>query len=71
LQFIWTQENDEYPECRLVRSDASDKRVASILRVEKASHPLTLFLARGFFYPEDGGEMFLENIGSLKTHTAL
>jgi hypothetical protein len=24
------------------------------------------FLARGFFYPEDGGDMFLRNVGSRK-----
>jgi hypothetical protein len=29
-----------------------------------------LFLAREFFYPEDGGDMFFRNVGSYKTHTA-
>jgi hypothetical protein len=28
------------------------------------------FLARGFFYPEDGGETFLRNVGSHKIYTA-
>jgi hypothetical protein len=28
------------------------------------------FLARGFFYPEDGGDMFLRNVGSHKIYTA-
>jgi hypothetical protein len=27
------------------------------------SHLLTLVPARGFFYPEDGGDTFLRNIG--------
>jgi hypothetical protein len=27
-------------------------------------------LARGFFYPEDGGDTFLRNVGSHKTYTA-
>jgi hypothetical protein len=28
------------------------------------------FLARGFFYPEDGGDTFLRNVGSHKKYTA-
>jgi hypothetical protein len=28
------------------------------------------FLARGFFYPEDGGDIFLRNVGSHKIYTA-
>jgi hypothetical protein len=28
------------------------------------------FLARGFFYPEDGGDTFLRNVGSHKIYTA-
>jgi hypothetical protein len=28
------------------------------------------FLARGFFYPEDGGDMFLRNVGSHKIYNA-
>jgi hypothetical protein len=28
------------------------------------------FLARGFFYPEDGGKTFLRNVGSHKIYTA-
>jgi hypothetical protein len=28
------------------------------------------FLARGFFYPEDGGDTFLRNVGSHKSYTA-
>jgi hypothetical protein len=28
------------------------------------SQLLTLFLARGFFYPEDGGDKFVRNLGS-------
>jgi hypothetical protein len=28
------------------------------------------FLARVFFYPEDGGDTFLQNVGSYKIYTA-
>jgi hypothetical protein len=28
------------------------------------------FLARGFFYPVDGGDMFLRNVGSHMKYTA-
>jgi hypothetical protein len=28
------------------------------------------FLARGFFYPEDGGDTFFRNVGSHKIYTA-
>jgi hypothetical protein len=28
------------------------------------------FLVRGFFYPEDGGDTFLQNVGSHKIYTA-
>jgi hypothetical protein len=28
------------------------------------------FLARGFFYPEDGDDMFLRNVGSHEIYTA-
>jgi hypothetical protein len=27
------------------------------------------FLARGFFYPEDGGDIFLQNVGSHKIYS--
>jgi hypothetical protein len=29
------------------------------------------FLARGFFYPENGGDTFLRNVGSYKSYTTL
>jgi hypothetical protein len=31
-------------------------------------HLLSWFLARGFFYPEDGGDTFLRNVGSHKIY---
>jgi hypothetical protein len=34
------------------------------------SYLLRQFLARGFFYPEDGGDMFLRNVGTHKIYTA-
>jgi hypothetical protein len=36
---------------------------------DSAATCLRLFLAGGFFYPEDGGDTFLRNIGSHKIHT--
>jgi hypothetical protein len=34
------------------------------------SHFLTLVPARGFFYPEDGGDTILRNVGSHKNYTS-
>jgi hypothetical protein len=60
----------------LVWTDISEERIASILRVEKSmSEERALqsaatcsrrFLARGLFYPEDGGDTFVWNVGSHK-----
>jgi hypothetical protein len=33
------------------------------------SQLLTLFISRGFFYSEDGGDTFLRNVCSRKTYT--
>jgi hypothetical protein len=64
----------------LVWTDVSEERIASIFRVEKsaieepawasAATCSRWFLARGFFYPEDGGDTFLWNIGLHKIYTA-
>jgi hypothetical protein len=68
----------------LVWTDVSEERIASIFRVEKsvseepewasgADRPATCsrwFFAREFFYSEDGGDMFLRNVGSHKIYTA-
>jgi hypothetical protein len=37
---------------------------------ERAGGCSRLFLARGYFYPEDGGDTFLRNVGSHKIYTA-
>jgi hypothetical protein len=58
--------------CRvhLVWTDVSEESIASIFRIEKsASEESAWFLARGFFYPEDGGDTFLRNVGSHKIYT--
>jgi hypothetical protein len=34
------------------------------------THLSRWFLARGFFYPEDGGDMFLRNVSSHNIYTA-
>jgi hypothetical protein len=39
-------------------------------RTQSAATCSRWFLARGFFYPEDGGDTFLRNVGSHKIYTA-
>jgi hypothetical protein len=60
----------------LVRTDISEERIASIIRVTRISElettlavtdnrrPLTLFLIRWFLSPDYGGAMFLRYVGS-------
>jgi hypothetical protein len=40
------------------------------VRFETAATCSRWFLARGFFYPEDGGDMLLRNVGSHKIYTS-
>jgi hypothetical protein len=47
----------------LVRADVSEKCIASIIRVTRIGELGTL--------ADDGGDMFLRNVGSYKNHTAL
>jgi hypothetical protein len=57
----------------LVWTDVSDESIASILRVEKSTlqPPAQAgFLEADFFIPEDGGDTFLQNVGSHKMYTA-
>jgi hypothetical protein len=62
----------------LVRTDVSEEHVSSIFRVEKiheqrnsCSQTANTFpRAKNFFYPEDGGDTFLRNVGSYKTYAA-
>jgi hypothetical protein len=65
-----------------VWTDVSEQRTFSIFKVEKPRARnqrevtadwaifLRWFLPRGFFYPEDGGDTFLRNVGSHKIYTA-
>jgi hypothetical protein len=58
----------------LVWTDVSEERIASIFRVEKSASEAAAtcshwYLARVFFYPEGGGDTFLQNIGSHKIYT--
>jgi hypothetical protein len=43
----------------LVFTDVSEERIASIFRVEKSAseEPVWAGGSRGFFYPEDGGDV--------------
>jgi hypothetical protein len=43
------------------------KKIKRILRQQTAATCSRWFLARGFFYPEDGGDTFLRNVGSFHT----
>jgi hypothetical protein len=52
----------------LVRTDSSEKRVASIFRVSACWSTANAFLNRGFSNPVHGGDMFLRNVCSHKTH---
>jgi hypothetical protein len=63
----------------LVRTDVSEERVASIIKVKRISELgtlaancqlLTLSLPCWFFHPDDGGDTFLGNVRSYKSHTA-
>jgi hypothetical protein len=51
-----------WPRVGLDRTNVSDELVSSIFKVERISELAS--------YPEDGGDMFLQNLGSNKTHTA-
>jgi hypothetical protein len=55
----------------LVWTNVSEERIASIFGVEKsACKEKCKFLERGFFYPEDGGDKLLRNVGSHKNYTS-
>jgi hypothetical protein len=61
----------------LVRTDVSEERIASIIKVTRIGELRTtlltllkLFLAHRFFHLHDGGDTFLPKVGSYKTHTA-
>jgi hypothetical protein len=68
----------------LVWTNVSEERITSIFRVEKSASEepawaggwrlnhqskTRWFLACGFFYPEDGGDTFLRNVGSHNIYT--
>jgi hypothetical protein len=54
----------------LVRTDVLEERVVYIIRVRRISEAGTLAVSSdGYFYPDDGGDMFLRNVGSYKSHT--
>jgi hypothetical protein len=48
-----------------VPTDVSEKHIAYIFRVEKMSSPRNQQASRwlSFFNPEDGGDIFLRNLG--------
>jgi hypothetical protein len=52
----------------LVRTDVSEERSASIIRVTRIGE-LGTTLADSC-HPDDGGATFLRNVGSYKSHTA-
>jgi hypothetical protein len=47
-------------------TDVSEDTIASIFRVVSSAATCSRwFFARGFFYPEDGGDSILRNVGSI------
>jgi hypothetical protein len=57
----------------LVRADVSEERIASIIRVTRISElgiTVNIILNALTFPPDDGGDMFLRNVVSYKSHTA-
>jgi hypothetical protein len=69
----------------LVRTDVSEKRITSIIRVTRIGEPGTtlavasmalMLLGKALFqladscHPDDGGDTFLRKVGSYKSHTA-
>jgi hypothetical protein len=75
---IWGFHGGNYEECRLLGCGAVYILCEPIFRVEVCSCNLQSattcshwFLALGFFYPEDGGDTFLRNVGSHKIYMAL
>jgi hypothetical protein len=51
----------------LVRTDDSEERITFIIRVEGISEVGT---SKVMFHPDDGGDMFLRNVDSYKSHMA-
>jgi hypothetical protein len=57
---------------RLKSTDVSEEHVASIFRIEEYAEQETSIKAGSCFDPEDGGDLFLSNVGWLSTgYTAL
>jgi hypothetical protein len=61
----------------LVRTDFSEERIASIIRMKRISELgtnckllLTLFLARRFLLPDDGGDTFLRKVSTYRSQMA-
>jgi hypothetical protein len=46
-------------------TDVSEDEVASIIRAEEQDEFQAGFLLASFFHPDDGGDMFLRNVGWL------
>jgi hypothetical protein len=51
----------------LVKTDVSEERIASIIKVTRIGELGTLVVTSD---PDDGGAKFLPNVGSYKSHTA-
>jgi hypothetical protein len=64
----------------LVRTDDSEERIFSIIKVTRIGelgtimflrHVLRLLFTANVVHPNDGEDTFLRNVGSYKRHTAL
>jgi hypothetical protein len=54
----------------LLRNDVSEVYIASFFKAEKFTREENILFSRGVFYPKDGEETFLRNVGPFKNHTA-
>jgi hypothetical protein len=68
LLFIKDGTNKTWRKGSLNNSNKNGTYIQELL--QSAATCSRCFLARGFFNPEDGGDMFLRNVGSYKIYTA-
>jgi hypothetical protein len=52
----------------VIKTDVSEENIASIIRVKRISVLVTLAVTT--FYPDDGLDTLIRNVGSYKSHIA-
>jgi hypothetical protein len=70
IQYMWHRRRKYidiiYKHCKYENTDRSSAKGTAVA----AATCSRWFLASGLFYPEDGGDTFLRNVGSHKIYTA-